>query len=141
MNIAPETMSHFAELRHRLMISFGIVLVLMVGAYMFVDHILAFLIAPLADAMGNESTQRLIYTNLTEAFLTNIKLSFYTALFIGLPIILMQVWLFVAPGLYAKEKNAFLPFFSSDFVSPSMQLNLCHISTILPAPQTEQFSG
>lgn len=71
------------------------------------------LIAPLANVMGDESTQRLIFTDLTEAFLTNIKLAFYTSLFIGLPIILIQVWLFVAPGLYDQEKGAFMPFFAA----------------------------
>jgi sec-independent protein translocase protein TatC len=106
-----ETLSHIAELRKRLMVCAGFMLVLMIGAYQFSDQILAFLIDPLAGAMGAESTQRLIFTDLTEAFLTNIKLSFYTALFIGLPIILMQIWLFVAPGLYDQERGAFMPFF------------------------------
>lgn len=107
----PDTLSHFAELRKRLMVCAVFIIALMVGAYGFADQILSFLIAPLADAMSSESTQRLIYTNLTEAFLTNIKLAFFTALFIGLPIILIQVWLFVAPGLYTQEKSAFMPFF------------------------------
>lgn len=111
--MTPETLSHIAELRTRLMICAGFILVLMVAAYQFSDQILAFLIAPLADVMGNESTQRLIFTDLTEAFLTNIKLAFYTAMFIGLPIILIQIWLFVAPGLYDKEKGAFMPFFAA----------------------------
>jgi len=106
-----ETLSHIAELRARLMICTGFILVLMVGAYQFSDQILSFLIQPLADVMGEESTQRLIFTTLTEAFLTNIKLAFYTAMFVGLPIILMQIWLFVAPGLYDQEKGAFMPFF------------------------------
>jgi len=109
--MTPETLSHIAELRKRLMVCAGFILILMVGAYQFADQILAFLIEPLASVMGAESTQRLIFTDLTEAFLTNIKLSFYTALFIGLPIILIQIWLFVAPGLYDQEKGAFMPFF------------------------------
>lgn len=108
--MTPETLQHIAELRRRLMICAAVIVLLMAGAYGFVDHILSFLIDPLAQVMGAESTQRMIYTDLTEAFLTNIKLSFYTALFIGLPIILMQIWLFVAPGLYHQEKGAFLPF-------------------------------
>ena len=108
--MTPETLAHIAELRQRLMVCAGAVILLMLGAYSFVDEILSFLIAPLADIMGAESTQRLIYTDLTEAFITNIKLAFYTALFIGLPIILIQIWLFVAPGLYDKEKGAFMPF-------------------------------
>lgn len=106
----PELLSHFIELRRRLMKSAAVIIVLMVIAYMFVDQILAFLIQPLATVMGEEGTQRLIYTTLTEAFLTNIKLSFFTALFIGMPFLLAQIWLFIAPGLYIQEKNAFLPF-------------------------------
>jgi len=108
--VNPELLSHFIELRRRLMISAVIITVLMVVVYLFVDHILAFLIKPLAMAMGEEGTQRLIYTTLTEAFLTSIKLSFLTALFMGMPFLLAQIWLFIAPGLYAQEKNAFLPF-------------------------------
>ncbi len=111
--MTPETLSHFTELRKRLMLCTGFILILMVGAYQFADQILSFLIAPLANVMGDESTQRLIFTDLTEAFLTNIKLAFYTSLFIGLPIILIQVWLFVAPGLYDQEKGAFMPFFAA----------------------------
>lgn len=109
--MTPETLSHFMELRKRLMVSAVVILAIMFCAYGFSAHILSFLIAPLADVMGAESTQRLIYTDLTEAFLTNIKLAFFTALFIGLPVILMQIWLFVAPGLYTQEKGAFMPFF------------------------------
>jgi sec-independent protein translocase protein TatC len=109
--MTPETLSHIAELRQRLMICAGLIVALMVGAYQFSDEILSFLIQPLASVMGEESTQRLIFTTLTEAFLTNIKLAFFTAMFIGLPIILMQIWLFVAPGLYEQEKGAFMPFF------------------------------
>ena len=109
--MTPETLQHIAELRTRLMICAIAIIVIMAASYSFVDEILSFLISPLAEIMGEESTQRLIYTNLTEAFLTNIKLSFYMALFIGLPIILIQVWLFVAPGLYENEHKAFMPFF------------------------------
>lgn len=107
----PETLSHVTELRKRLMLCAGLILIVMGVAYQFSDQILSFLIQPLADVMGAESTQRLIFTDLTEAFLTNIKLAFFTSLFIGLPVILIQIWLFIAPGLYDQEKGAFLPFF------------------------------
>lgn len=111
--MTPEVLTHITELRKRLMVCAAVIIILMMGAYSFVDQILAFLIAPLAEVMGEESTQRLIYTDLTEAFLTNIKLSFYTAMFIGLPVVLIQIWLFVAPGLYDQEKGAFLPFLAA----------------------------
>lgn len=111
--MTPETLSHFAELRQRLMISAIVILAIMLGAYQFADHILGFLIEPLAHVMGDEGTQRLIYTEMTEAFFTKVKLSFFMALFLGLPVLLIQIWLFVAPGLYKKEKLAFLPFFTA----------------------------
>jgi len=105
------TLDHVIELRARLITCF-LALIGMTGVcYLFVDHILSFLIAPLADTMGQNGTQRLIYTDLTEAFFTNIKISFLTALFVTLPVILIQVWKFVAPGLYRKEQQAMLPFF------------------------------
>ena len=52
----------------------------------------------------------MIYTALTEAFFTYLKVSFYGALFISFPILAMQVYKFAAPGLYKNEKKAFLPF-------------------------------
>lgn len=102
---------HLVELRRRLIACCGALAVMTCICYMFRDHILAVLIAPLADTMNAEGgTQRLIYTNLTEAFFTALKISFLTALFVTLPFILMQIWKFVAPGLYKREQGAFLPF-------------------------------
>lgn len=101
---------HMIELRRRLIHSVIVLTVMTALCYMFRDHILSFLIKPLEDAMGSESTHRLIYTSLTEAFFTSLKISFLTALFVTLPFILMQVWKFVAPGLYQREQGALLPF-------------------------------
>lgn len=103
---------HMIELRRRL-IQCVLVLAVMTGiCYVFRDNILAILIEPLNKAMEMDtgSTHRLIYTSLTEAFFTALKISFLTALFITLPFILMQIWKFVAPGLYKREQGAFLPF-------------------------------
>ena len=52
----------------------------------------------------------MIFTGLHEGFFTQIKVAFFTSISVALPIILIQVWKFVAPGLYKKEKNALLPF-------------------------------
>lgn len=115
-NPSPETaennsLAHLIELRTRL-IKCILVLAVMTGvAYYFVDDIMGFLIAPLAGAMGENGTHRMIYTNLTEAFFMNIKVSFLTALFLTLPFILIQVWKFVAPGLYKRERTAMRPYF------------------------------
>mgnify|MGYP000656009657 CR=1 FL=1 len=107
-----QVVEHLVELRRRLILCM-LALFAMTGlCYVFVDHILAVLIQPLAESMSEAggSTQRLIYTSLTEAFFTTLKLSFLSALFLTLPFILMQVWKFVAPGLYKREQGAFLPF-------------------------------
>ncbi|HSK29372.1 MAG TPA: twin-arginine translocase subunit TatC [Candidatus Limnocylindria bacterium] len=85
--------------------------VLFVICYYFSEHIYAFLVKPLADItaeMGGE--RRMIYTALQEAFFTYVKVAFFAAAFLGFPVVAIQIWLFVAPGLYKSEKKAFLPF-------------------------------
>ena len=58
----------------------------------------------------NNSGQGFIYTALQEAFFTELKIAFFFALFFAFPLIAIQIWKFIAPGLYRHEKNAFLPF-------------------------------
>ncbi len=108
----PKSMiSHVIELRKRLL---WVVISMVVGTALcfgFVESIYAFLVEPLAQAMSEEGgSQRLIYTGLTEAFFTYLKVAFFAGVFLTFPILLLQVWLFVAPGLYKNEKSAFLPF-------------------------------
>ncbi len=103
-------LDHIAELRMRLM--WG-VMALLVGAgicYLFVEDIYGFLVRPLAEAMGPSDTQRLIYTNLTEAFFTYLKVSLFAGGFLTFPFIAGQIWRFISPGLYASEKKSALPF-------------------------------
>ncbi|MBU0859668.1 MAG: twin-arginine translocase subunit TatC [Alphaproteobacteria bacterium] len=101
---------HLVELRRRLLWSFVTLAVATVLCFLFVENIYGFLVAPLANAMGPDSTQRLIYTGLTEAFFTYMKVAFFAGLFITFPIIATQLYRFLAPGLYARERRAFLPF-------------------------------
>ncbi len=101
--------AHLIELRQRLIYAVLAWVVASLICYGFAEHIYGFLIQPLADVLQGDN-RRLIYTGLTEAFFTYMKLSFFAGAFIGFPVIAMQVWKFVAPGLYAKEKKAFLPF-------------------------------
>ena len=101
---------HLAELRRRLLWSFVLLGVATGICFYFAQDIYGFLVRPLADAMGPESTQRLIYTGLTEAFFTYIKVAFFAAFFLTFPFIAIQLWRFVAPGLYVRERRAFLPF-------------------------------
>jgi sec-independent protein translocase protein TatC len=103
-------LDHLIELRRRLIIS-GAGLIIAWGAcYYFGDELLNFLIQPLKDQLSNRPDFRIIYTALTEAFITRVQISFWAACFLSFPIIASQVWMFVAPGLYKNERGAFLPY-------------------------------
>lgn len=102
-------MEHLIELRRRLIWSFvGLAIAFAISFY-FAGEIFAFLVQPLIDSFG-PGEGRLVYTKLYEAFFVEIRVALFAAFFLAFPIIASQIWLFVAPGLYAKEKKAFLPF-------------------------------
>jgi sec-independent protein translocase protein TatC len=102
-------LAHLVELRKRLVYSLLAILAGFALSYCFAPQIYEFLVRPLAQAAGGEH-HRLIYTGLTEAFITYIKLALWTGCFIAFPVIAAQIWMFVAPGLYQNERKAFLPF-------------------------------
>jgi sec-independent protein translocase protein TatC len=102
-------MEHLIELRRRLIWCFLALGIAFAICFYFSDAIFAFLVQPLKKGFGG-SGGRLIYTKLYEAFFVQIKVSFFAAFFVSFPIIANQIWAFVAPGLYSKEKKAFLPF-------------------------------
>ena len=102
-------LDHLIELRRRLLWSAVAMVILFIGFFYVSEPIFKFLAAPL-QARTNEP---LIYTSLTEAFFTYIKLAFFAAFLIGFPFFAVQIWLFVAPGLYRHERGAFLPFLIS----------------------------
>ncbi|HEX4739061.1 MAG TPA: twin-arginine translocase subunit TatC [Allosphingosinicella sp.] len=102
-------MEHLIELRRRLIWCFLALGLAFAVCYYFSDTIFAFLVQPLKEGFG-PTQGRLIYTKLYEAFFVQIKVAFFAAFFVSFPIIANQIWAFVAPGLYAKEKKAFLPF-------------------------------
>jgi sec-independent protein translocase protein TatC len=99
-------MEHLVELRRRLIWSFIAVAVAFGVCLYFARPIFGFLVQPLLAA----GQRTLIYTNVFEAFFSEIKVAFFAAIMVAFPIIANQIWQFVAPGLYAKEKKAFLPF-------------------------------
>lgn len=99
-------LSHLIELRKRLLLCLLAFAVAFVGCYVMAEPIYHFLMQPLVDVLGEDSGRRMIYTGLHEAFMTYLKLAFFAALFITLPLILIQVWRFIAPGLYQHEKHA-----------------------------------
>jgi len=105
-------LSHLIELRRRLLYCLGFFLVVFAGAYCVADELYQFLQQPLVSAFGGEqSGRKMIYTGLHEAFFTYLKLAMFAALFVTLPLILMQVWKFLAPGLYRSERKAISPLF------------------------------
>ncbi len=103
-------LDHLIELRNRLMYATAAILIGFVICYFFKEHIYAFLVKPLADIYQGQAGRRMIYTGLTEAFFTYVKVSFWAGAFLAFPFVATQVWMFIAPGLYRNEKQAFLPF-------------------------------
>jgi sec-independent protein translocase protein TatC len=99
-------LEHLVELRGRLLRAVAALAVAFFVCLFFAKDILAFLVQPLLDA----GQDRLIYTKLYGQFFVELKVALWAAFFISFPIIANQLWAFVAPGLYAKEKRAFLPF-------------------------------
>ena len=102
---------HLTELRSRLLKSIIYIFIFFVISYTFADSIYSFLVQPYADAVkGDELNRRLIFTALHETFITYLKVAFFAAVFVGSPVLLIQIWKFIAPGLYKNEKKALLPY-------------------------------
>ena len=99
---------HLEELRRRLIISLVAVLVGFSISYAFKERIFAFLARPLVAVLPQGST--LQYIGLAEAFVTYLKIAFFAGFFVALPVILYEIWKFVAPGLHHHEKRYALPF-------------------------------
>ena len=103
--------SHFTELRSRLIKSIIFILIIFIISYTFADYIYNFLVEPYANAVKDDKiSRRLIFTALHETFITYLKVAFFAAIFLGSPILLMQIYKFIAPGLYKNEKQALLPY-------------------------------
>ena len=103
--------SHLVELRKILISSLLCLVILFVLCYYFSDYIYGFLVEPYAAAVKNDNLERrLIFTALQETFLTYLKVSFFAAFFLTCPFILIQIWKFIAPGLYEHEKSAIVPY-------------------------------
>ncbi len=106
-------LDHLIELRNRLMYSCIAIFVGFAICYFFAEQIYAFLVRPLADVIAGDEGRRMIYTGLAEAFFTYIKVAFFGGAFLAFPFVAAQLWMFVAPGLYRNEKEAFLPFLAA----------------------------
>ena len=99
-------LEHLIELRKRLIWSISALAVAFFICFYFVRPIYTFLLQPLVRV----GQGKLIYTDFFEAFFVEVKIALWAALMVSFPIIAIQLWRFIAPGLYEKEKRAFLPF-------------------------------
>ncbi len=101
-------LDHLDELRKRLIIAAGSLVLGFLVAFAFISPIFDFIMRPLQEILPNDG--RLVYTEPTEAFFLYIKIAALAGLILAIPVVLYQVWLFVAPGLYAHEKRFAIPF-------------------------------
>ncbi|MEA3081695.1 MAG: sec-independent protein translocase protein TatC [Sphingomonadales bacterium] len=99
-------LEHLIELRRRLLWCLAALAVAFFICLYFARDIFAILVQPLLKA----GQGRLIYTDVFEAFFVEVKVALFAALMLSFPVLSIQLWRFTAPGLYAKEKKAFLPF-------------------------------
>ena len=103
--------SHFVELRSRLIKSIIFIFIIFIISYIFAEQIYNFLVEPYANAVkDDQNSRRLIFTALHETFIAYLKIAFFAAIFLGSPILLIQIYKFIAPGLYKNEKKALLPY-------------------------------
>lgn len=120
---------HLEELRWRLIMSLVAVGVAFFPSFFFADALFDFLAGPLYRAA--ENPLNLIGTGVAEAFFTKLKVSFIAALFLATPVVLYQVWQFVAPGLYPHEKRYVWPFICFGSLFFLLGAGFCYV-VVLP---------
>jgi sec-independent protein translocase protein TatC len=98
--------AHLVELRRRLIVSFSAVFIFAAASYIFAERIARFFMTPLF--LASPKLIKLVYTNLTEAFITYIKLSLILGVIFSIPILIYELWMFIAPGLHKNEKKTVL---------------------------------
>jgi sec-independent protein translocase protein TatC len=101
---------HLIELRRRLIYSMITVLVAFIFCYAFSQDIYNFLLIPYRYAVGSGAHIKMIYTAPQEMFFTDLRVAFFGAIVLSFPMLAAQLYMFVAPGLYRNERQAFLPF-------------------------------
>ena len=126
--------SHLVELRKRLINSFIFLIIFFIGCYFFAEHIYGFQLNLCKAVKDDGSNRRLIFTALQETFLTYLKYLF-SQHFVTCPFILMQIWKFIAPGLYKHEKIAILPY----LILTPVLFSRRHVSLLLSNAITSKF--
>ena len=105
---------HLRELRTRLLRSVLLLLAIFVGLFYFANDIYTLVAAPLLAMMPESSS--MIAIDVTSPFFAPFKLTLAVAFALGMPVLLYELWAFVAPGLYRQERRAFLPIVASSIV-------------------------
>ncbi len=103
-----ELKPHIADLRKRLAISVLTLIVMFFICFSFYEPILEWMMEPVKAALPESS--KMVAIEIQETFFTALKVSFFSAFFLSLPVIFWQLWLFMAPGLYDHEKKLVFPF-------------------------------
>jgi sec-independent protein translocase protein TatC len=106
--------SHLLELRDRVLRAFLAVLIVFVPCAIFANRLFTFVAQPLIDKLPEGAS--LIATSVISPFMAPFKLAFYVALMVAMPVVLYQIWAFVAPGLYRREKRFAMPLLVSSIV-------------------------
>jgi sec-independent protein translocase protein TatC len=102
-------LDHLEELRKRLIVAIIAIFVAFLACWNYADKIYAWVQAPLTKFLP-PGDQKLAYTHLTEPFMVYMKVAFFAAIFVASPIIMWQVWRFISPGLYKRERRYAAPF-------------------------------
>jgi sec-independent protein translocase protein TatC len=107
-------MAHLIEFRDRLLRAIASVALIFIGLFSFSNELYLYVSEPLRQYLPDSST--MIATDVTSPFLTPFKLTLVLSLFAAMPYVLYQVWAFVAPGLYKREKKIVIPLFCSSVI-------------------------
>ncbi len=102
--------AHFIELKKRLIICLSGFFIASVVCYFLAADIYSFLVDPLAQAFPDGQSRRMIYTSLTEAFFTYLRLAVFAGFIVSFPLFSFQLYRFIAPGLYLSERRAMIPY-------------------------------
>ena len=107
-------MSHLLELRDRLLRAVLAVFIASIPCMYYANNLYTFVSQPLRDKLPKGGT--LIATSVTASFMAPFKLALYVAVFIAMPVVIYQIWAFVAPGLYRREKKFAVPLLASSIL-------------------------
>ncbi len=128
-------LDHLIELRTRLLRCVIAFIVCFGVGFALADIVFGILVQPLVNAYGPDVQGKLIYTKLYEAFFVKVRVAAFAGICLAFPIIANQMWAFVAPGLYRREKRAFLPFILATPVLFSLGACLAYFG-VMPAAFT-----